>query len=51
MKRKTITEYERGVRMAAEVADAYNSSSTHAYRLGDCILAKLNLLTGELPHA
>lgn len=38
-------EYERGVRAAADVAAQYNGSTTHDYRLDDCILAKLNLAT------
>lgn len=33
-----------GIRWAAEIADDYNSSSTHPYMLGDCIMAKLNKL-------
>jgi hypothetical protein len=28
---------------AADVAATYDSTSTHPYRLGDCILAKLNV--------
>jgi hypothetical protein len=35
--------FTRGARAAAAIADDYNSSSTHPYRLGDCILDKLNL--------
>ena len=38
------SDYERGVRAAASIADQYNSSSSHHYRLGDCILGKLNML-------
>jgi hypothetical protein len=34
--------YARGVQHAADIADEYNSYSTHRYRLGDCIKAKLN---------
>ena len=37
-------DFIRGVKFAAECADQYNSSSTHRYRLGDCIMAKLNVL-------
>ena len=33
----------RGVVTAAAVADSYNASTTHEFRLGDCILGKLNL--------
>ncbi len=35
--------FRRGVAAAASVAADYDASSTHPYRLGDCILAKLNL--------
>jgi hypothetical protein len=38
-----------GASAAAAVADDYNATSTHDYRLGDCILAKLNL-RGGLPR-
>ena len=37
------SEFQRGVRAAADVARAYDSTSTHPYRLDDCILAKLNV--------
>lgn len=37
-------DFKKGIKFAAECADAYNSSSTHRYRLGDCIMAKLNVL-------
>jgi hypothetical protein len=36
-------DFKRGVKAAAGVADTYNSTSTHRYRLGDCVLAKLNI--------
>jgi hypothetical protein len=36
-------EFSRGARAAADVAAQYDASSTHDYRLGDCILGKLNL--------
>jgi hypothetical protein len=36
--------YEDGVRHAAELANHYNSCTTHPYRLGDCILHKMNML-------
>lgn len=36
-------EFRKGVTFAASVADDYNGSTTHPYRLGDCIMAKLNL--------
>jgi hypothetical protein len=38
-----LSEFQRGVVAAADVAAAYDSTSTHPYRLGDCILAKLNV--------
>lgn len=44
MERQVKEAYGRGVRHAAEIADTYNSSTTHPYMLGDCILSKLNLL-------
>ena len=37
------SDFQRGVVAAAEIAAAYDSTSTHPYRLGDCILAKLNV--------
>lgn len=37
------SEFQRGARAAADVARSYNSTSTHPYRLDDCILAKLNV--------
>ena len=37
------SEFQRGVRAAADVAQSYDSTSTHPYRLDDCILAKLNV--------
>jgi hypothetical protein len=40
---KRTKEWERGVRDAAAIADNYNSSTTHPYRLGDCVAGKLNV--------
>jgi hypothetical protein len=40
---KKLRDFQRGVIAAADVAAAYDSTSTHPYRLGDCILAKLNV--------
>ena len=37
------SEFQQGVMAAADVAKAYDSTSTHPYRLADCILAKLNV--------
>jgi hypothetical protein len=36
--------FKQGIKFAAEIADNYNSSTTHPYRLGDCIQSKLNQL-------
>jgi hypothetical protein len=36
-------EFVKGVKAAADVASAYDASSAHPYRLGDCIVAKLNV--------
>jgi len=35
--------YERGARAAADVAAQYDPYTSHDYRLGDCVLGKLNL--------
>jgi hypothetical protein len=40
-------DYIAGVQEAASIADNYNSSTTHLFRLGDCILGKLNLRKGK----
>lgn len=40
-------DFQRGAEAAASVAEQYNASSTHPYRLDDCILAKLNIRKGE----
>lgn len=42
-------DYLRGARDAAAIADAYNAETTHEYRLGDCILAKMNV-AGRRPR-
>ena len=54
MKRKILeTPYARGRRagakIAASVADSYNASTTHGHRLGDCILAKMNIGRTDRP--
>ena len=41
------SDFKRGAIAAASVADSYDSTSTHPYRLGDCILAKLNIRRGK----
>lgn len=38
-----LDDFKRGAKAAADVAETYSSTSTHPYRLGDCVLAKLNL--------
>lgn len=38
-------DYKRGAQAAAAVADDY--ATTHEFRLGDCILGKLNLRNGK----
>lgn len=38
-----MNEWERGVLDAASVADQYNGSTTHPFRLGDCVAGKLNV--------
>ena len=43
-------EYQRGAEAAAAWADEYNGSTIHAYRLGDCILGKMNLLKRDKPR-
>lgn len=43
-------EFQRGVRAAAHVAEMYDGSSTHQYRLGDCILGKLNVGNRKKPR-
>ena len=40
-------KFAEGAMAAAAVADTYNASSSHRYRLGDCILGKLNIRPGE----
>lgn len=40
-------DFKRGAKAAADMASSYDASSTHAYRLGDCILSKLNLRAGK----
>jgi hypothetical protein len=37
------SDFQRGAIAAASVAETYDSTSTHPYRLGDCILGKLNI--------
>lgn len=37
------TDFQQGAIAAANLAATYDSSSTHPYRLSDCILAKLNI--------
>lgn len=37
------SEFQRGAIAAASVAETYDAVTTHPYRLGDCILSKLNI--------
>ena len=37
--------WANGVLVAADLAEQYNGATAHPYRLGDCILLKLNLIT------
>ncbi len=48
--KEIIWAFKRGVSAAAEVANSYNSSTTHPYMLGDCILGKLNQLGDKKPR-
>ena len=42
-----MPSYRYGILVAAELASTYDGSSLHPYKLGDCILGKLNLLKGK----
>jgi hypothetical protein len=44
------SEFARGVQAAADVAAEYNSSTSHPYRLDDCILCKLNVVSRKRPR-
>lgn len=35
--------WRQGVLAAADIADSYNVSTTHEFRLGDCVAGKLNV--------
>lgn len=39
--------FRRGAEAAAGLAGEYNGSTTHPYRLDDCILGKLNMREGK----
>lgn len=41
--RAYMAAYRDGATHAADIADQYNSSTTHDHRIGDCVLAKMNL--------
>jgi hypothetical protein len=43
-------DYVRGVEAAAGVIEQYNSSTTHPYRLDDCVLCKLNVTKRAKPR-
>ena len=42
--------YVNGVKAASDIADQYNSSSNHEFRLGDCISCKLNVIKRKKPR-
>ena len=44
------TDFRRGVLAAAAVAADYNASTTHPYRLDDCITCKLNVVGRSKPR-
>lgn len=44
--RQRRADFARGVKAAADVAAQYNRTSSHPYRLDDCILTKLNVTCG-----
>ncbi|HYX19557.1 MAG TPA: hypothetical protein VFA98_01785 [Thermoanaerobaculia bacterium] len=39
--------FEAGAEAAADLADQYNGSTAHEYKLGDCILGKMNIRKGR----
>jgi len=43
-------DWIKGVEAAASLASEYDSSSTHEYRLEDCILCKLNVTNLKKPR-
>ncbi len=43
LKRADLNGFRRGVKAAADIANQYDGSSLHPFRLGDCIEAKLNM--------
>jgi hypothetical protein len=43
-------EFRRGAEAAAAIAADYNATSSHPYRLDDCILSKLNLSNQVRPN-
>ena len=44
------SELRRGIEMAADIASQYNATSSHLYRLDDCILGKLNATRRKKPR-
>ena len=50
MSMKKDSDFVRGVKTAAALAGEYNGSTTHAYRLDDCILGKLNIDKRKMPR-
>lgn len=56
--RERRADFTRGAKAAAGVAAGYNATSSHPYRIDDCILLKLNVTCGsprpnkaKQPHA
>ena len=43
-KNQVERDWLRGVKDACELVSAYDKLSAHEYRLGDCVLAKLNII-------
>lgn len=37
-----LNGFRKGIKLAADIADQYNSLSLHGFKLGDCIQGKLN---------
>lgn len=44
--RQRRSDFARGAKAAADVAATYNATSSHPYRIDDCVLIKLNVKCG-----
>lgn len=44
------SDFKKGACAAASVASDYDSTTTHPFKLGDCVLAKLNIGTRPVPR-